>query len=719
MPSSPTAPPLHTNRRHAPPPIAGRGLFLSLAGGLVAAAFDVAQTLKTAELTHHLLLESMTDHPPLVLQYLMVGWGVGSLVCCAVWALALPVARWMGLEPARFTISIILATATLLSLLAADSYFLIEDDFQLRFLLHHHGMPYFWIFTILALGVAILAYGLLSPLMHSPRTRSHVVPALGLIPVLVLIWLLYRYLLFTGRIPMTGLGFRLLTMVFFLLLALTLPLGLRLLQTPGARRGALAMAGTGLLLAATAAWMASWSDSTAPLQADHTSPVDHVILISIDTLRTDALTSYGADPAQSPNIHRLADDGVLFERAISAAPWTSPAVASFLSGVSPACHYIMTSGGLPETVPSIAAYMRRAGFFTGALGIQVRLLKGTGFEQGFHTYRFYPRAYPLPTSAALAARCLASHRYGQSNSQRITDLAIDWIEANRHRPFFFWLHYLDPHQPYEPPRAYMGRVEPPTDRFGYVFARDGQQIRAAAPLAHLTDAEKQWARQLYQAEVRYVDHNLGRLFDKLMQWNLYERALIVLTSDHGEEFWDHGKWSHGHTLYQELLNVPLVIKPPEALQHLAGRRVSTFVSTMSIPATILRMCSIQPGEKNSVMAPSLVPLMANQPDAQPQASIVSEGLLYGPQRESIIFDQQKYIRNLEGPDKECYDLLNDPREQENLAPTRPGFIRHAHRLLEADRKRAQANRVFLGVTGGRQVRLSPEARGALEALGYL
>lgn len=210
-----------------------------------------------------------------------------------------------------------------------------------------------------------------------------------------------------------------------------------------------------------------------------------------------------------------------------------------------------------------------------------------------------------------------------------------------------------------------------------------------------------------------MDENIGRLLDKLELEGLYQDSLIILTSDHGEEFWEHGGLDHGHTLYNELLRVPLIVKLPSSVR---GVKIDKPVSTESLMATIADICQLEVG--NSWSAPSLRPLWEGNPHTVEYPPIVSTGSLYYEDKIAVFFDQYKYIRSLVSGFEEIYDLHADEQERRSLAPFREDLVERG-RALVAERRR-EADRIRAGLSLGEEsAPLDPVTVQQLRSLGYV
>jgi arylsulfatase A-like enzyme len=421
--------------------------------------------------------------------------------------------------------------------------------------------------------------------------------------------------------------------------------------------------------------------------------IRRVILITVDTLRQDALSVYGSS-TPTPNMDGLARDAVVFRRAYVVAPWTIPSLASVLTGLSPKVHRTVNlESRLPDGVTTLAEYMGGAGYRTAALGVNDLLTPVANLGQGFHRYEFRPRS-----------------------TGELTREAVQWLRENREEEFFLWVHYLDPHASYQPPVPLLPAGDPP-ERIGVAFEAI-QAVRRAEFVP--TPAEREWIRKLYEAEVRYVDRSLGELFGALKEMELYQGSLIILTSDHGEEFWEHGSVGHGHTLYEELLRVPLIIKLPAPA---AAAEVEIPAALPALLPTILDLCQVA-YDKDGLSFGSLAPLWQSDGEAVEPEPIFGERAL-GPyvnyEMHSVVLGDHKYIWSA-WPDRtrqELYDLARDPGEKKSVAEATPERVARLRELLDADADRTQELLVALKLGSPSLREIPEELKEQLKALGYL
>ena len=228
--------------------------------------------------------------------------------------------------------------------------------------------------------------------------------------------------------------------------------------------------------------------------------------------------------------------------------------------------------------------------------------------------------------------------------------------------------------------------------------------------------EREWIRELYRGEARQVDQSIGVLLDTLETLGIYDESLIILTSDHGEEFWEHEGYEHGHTLYNELLWIPLILKLPQS--EFAGTKVEQVVSNSSIMSTILDLCGIDP-EGDTPQSTSLASLWVPDAPESEGRPVVSTGLLYYEDRISVISAGVKYIRSRVTGREELYDLEQDPGEQSCVVARSPGELQRVRDVLESHDRTAEEQRRRFGIKGPDSVVLDRETEAQLKAMGYI
>jgi len=568
----------------------------------------------------------------------------------------------------------------------------------------------------LALGLAAfpLVYWALDGLARYPRVRDSVFHGCLSAPVLLLEAFVFQW---TGRqwLPWGGFAAFSVLLLFAVIGAGTL----WFFAWPGSAKRTLAALVTlsmGIAGATGYAWL-SQPEHVHEGAVAAAAPIPHIILLTVDTLRADALSCYGGT-TPTPNIDGLVADSVLFTNAYSSAPWTLPSFSSIFTGVSPWVHQATKMRqGLPAGLNTLGEKMAGAGYLTGGIGFNFFLTQrggGWGVKRGFAEYNFYPQ-FHSPRTAAMEV--LASRNESAfdlwATTDDLTRMAKGWVRGHESSGFFFWLHYLDPHMPYMPPEKYFpgGELnEAAALEYGSSDALDRFRSGHMPP----TEEAKGWLRDLYHGEVRHVDDRIGSFLSVLKETGIYDDALIIFTSDHGEEHFDHAGVDHGHTLYDELLRVPLAFKLPGSPKT---GKVEPTVGTVSILPTILELAGID-FTAGQFSGSSLVPYW-DQEFAEDQI-IFSTGAYVFEERESVIFEGWKYIRSLISGAEELYNLRADPKERDNLAAVDHERIAKAHALLRANEAHAEQLRKHYGLkTGAKGAELTEAERRLLRSLGYV
>jgi arylsulfatase A-like enzyme len=434
-----------------------------------------------------------------------------------------------------------------------------------------------------------------------------------------------------------------------------------------------------------------------------TPPPSNVLLVMIDSLRADHLSAYGYARATSPHLDRLAAQGVRFEDVVSPTSWTLPATATLMTGLPPEKHGVIHGRmRLEPGARTLAEVFRERGFATAGFAGGPFLRRRHGLAQGFEHYDDSVAALTNP----------ASHR--GITSPKLVSLATAWLEdwarATSPRPFFLFLYLWDVHFDYSPPPPYDTLFDP--DYAGSVTGRGlihDDRIHAGMPerdLAHLV--------ALYDGEIRFTDHHLGQLLQTLDALELADDTLVVVTSDHGEEFFEHGKKGHRLALYEESVRVPLILRHPGRLQ--AGRVVAEPVRLLDLPLTLLSLAGVAPTDDFGFRAAEpawrtrdLTPLIdGDTADEPPPAFADLEGFLV-----SIRARGYKLIMHDDRP-TEVYALDTDRGERVNLAGQRPEREAALHRELMRWRASLQDEPTFGAALG-----LSDADESQLRALGYL
>jgi arylsulfatase len=423
-----------------------------------------------------------------------------------------------------------------------------------------------------------------------------------------------------------------------------------------------------------------------------------ILLITIDALRADHVSAYGYKRLTTPAVDRIARRGVLFTKAMTQAPYTKAAIASLMSGLYPTTHktvtatvpYSETMTGhpatkpvstdvLPSTIATLPEELRDAGYRTLGFTANPFLIETFGFAQGFDVFRFFPGA-------------------DFATADRLVEEALSAVDGSDARPLFLWVHVMEPHSPYVPPR----------------WADDMFELEGSPQLIPDIRAVPHWLvpgtpddlrlyERRYDQEIAAADVAVDTLIRGFAQLRDGTNTVTVITADHGEQFFDHGGFEHNTTLYEELIHIPLIVTAPK----LAPRVVETPVELLDLYPTLLGFAGLEPEQE--VPGRDLSRVSADGGTARP-AFAENAGAL-----NAVRLDDWKLIRHANGRE-ELYNLRTDPRERHNLASTereRGAQLRSilsGHVAAAADRAKA---------IGAERAPVSRQMLERLRALGYV
>ncbi len=471
----------------------------------------------------------------------------------------------------------------------------------------------------------------------------------------------------------------------------------------------------------------------------------NVLLISLDTLRADRLSSYGYRLPTTPAIDALAQRGVLFEDVTVPTPKTWPSVATMLTGANPRTTGVrLASRQMRDGLPTLAEVFSAAGYRTAGVVTNYNLLPEYGFGKGFGTYiEAWEDAWQLMQPGAALSRD-PKQRLMQlfgaedmrsliqaTDAKLVTDRGLAWLdESPAEQPFFLWLHYMDPHGPYDPAPGYgklfdgqypVQELTPEALKSPHVHRLKGQ----TDPVSDLGFYEAR-----YDREIRSTDDQLGRLFAQLAQRGLAADTLIVVTADHGEALGDHDYYfEHGDQPYQECARVPLVMAHGQQLA--AGLRVSEPVGLIDVPSTVLELVGLE--LPSTFEGQSLAGLARGEAGARAPAHVFMESgsdkdpnrlmqlsVRQGPWKLILVRSAEDQASLGQGP-IELYDLSVDPDEQVNLATDpSPQVKKVVQKLLHELRVWKAKYPAGVGKSSAEfESELDPEMRNALIALGYI
>jgi choline-sulfatase len=362
----------------------------------------------------------------------------------------------------------------------------------------------------------------------------------------------------------------------------------------------------------------------------------NLVVVTIDTLRPDHLHCYGYPNIETPNVDRIAQNGVLFENAVTQTPLTPPSHASMFTGLYPTAHHVRDTGGfiLQPSSTTLATILQQQGWDTAAFISSAVLKKLFGLNQGFAVY---DDQMPKPKGHEFIED--AERRAGET-----VDRAVRWLDGQSGKPFFLWVHLYDPHAPYTPP----------------------------APFA------EQYKDRPYDGEIAYADHELGRLFDAIHKKSPADRTLLAVLSDHGESLGQHGEYSHGVFLYDSTLRIAFLMSGPGLP---AGLRVRQQARTVDLLPTVLELMGARPPA--GIQGVSLAPYLAGKnaaTDISYAETLYPKINMGWAELRAIRTNRWKYIL---APKPELYDLSQDPAETNNVIQSHAAEVEKFQAQLRA------------------------------------
>lgn len=407
-----------------------------------------------------------------------------------------------------------------------------------------------------------------------------------------------------------------------------------------------------------------------------------ILLITVDTLRADHTTPYGYQRRTTPHIQRrLADRGVVLEHAYAPAPWTLPSMSALFAGRYPneLVGESLTGFGIPPEVTPLAERLATAGYATAAFNANPTMHEGNGFARGFATF------YTPDVDVGWYRR----------NAADVGRRAIDWLRRHQDQRFFLWVHFLDPHDPYLAPQLVNGRSNFYPDYAGPVRGDWPDGLYSGKIRRELEPADVRQLAALYDSEIRHTDGWVGKLLASL-EPEVERETFIALTSDHGEELYEHGGFKHGQTLYEEQIHIPMLFRWDRRVEP--GLRLPGEVTLIDLFPTLLELGQAQPDPDTDGV--SILAALRGA-SALPARPLVAQNLSPGPRRFAVIARRQKlFVFDRHAPfasdsplfthhwrvDVErlertmLFDLGGDPGETKNLAAREPEKVRASGRF---------------------------------------
>jgi arylsulfatase A-like enzyme len=445
-----------------------------------------------------------------------------------------------------------------------------------------------------------------------------------------------------------------------------------------------------------------YTKSPPPAPAKPPRKARNAIVVMIDTLRADHLAPYAKTRVQTPVLDRFAREGVLFERFSAVEDWTKPSCATMLTGLYPCTHKTQTDMvRLPSSVRMISEELKGRGVATGAFIANGYVSGKFGFEKGWDHYTNYIREGK------------------KTDAEYVFADAASWIEASKDKRFYAYVHTIDPHVPYSPPKdflemydkePYSGPVEP---RMTHLLLEDIKKDKFKP-----TERDKERIKALYDGEISYHDKWFGGFLQKLNDLGLLEDTMVVVVSDHGEEFWDHGSVGHGHQIHQELIHVPFAcmwkgVLPPQT-------RVPDNHDHSCLVPTIFDAMQLAPPKY--LEGESVLRRMLGNPTTGPHAGFST----HQNDRQAVWSGRWKLL--MRGPVKTyLYDVEDDVASTKDLDEDHPIALTYMRTLLgqfqgapdkSRWRSRTMAHKSDLEVVE-EKVEMDEELEEQLKALGYV
>ncbi len=421
----------------------------------------------------------------------------------------------------------------------------------------------------------------------------------------------------------------------------------------------------------------------------------NVILLTIDCLRADFLGCLGSSENLTPNLDKFAEKGISLSQAIVNGPSTPFSFPSIFTST-----YALMDENFPKISSSrisITEILKRKGYITAGFHSNPYLSKVYNYDKFFDYFydsisdenvdykksgslRNFIKRYKILKNLAKKILSVLNSKYKikipYKPAHSINKKATDWLEQVENK-FFLWIHYMDTHHPFLPPEEYR------TVSFRKLAKLEG--ILSKNP-SNISKKKIQEIISIYSGTVKYVDNEIGKLFSKLKEMNLYDNSLIIITADHGEEFREHGGFSHQAKLYEELIHVPLLIKGPELPE---GVKLDNLVSLIDLAPTILEYLKVD--EKTQFKGRSFYPLLKNKSNGHLCEGVITESLAKngkvklsleeGSRLISYRTENWKLILDFDKKIKKLFNLREDPKETENLYEENIDLVLNFERIL--------------------------------------
>jgi arylsulfatase A-like enzyme len=407
-----------------------------------------------------------------------------------------------------------------------------------------------------------------------------------------------------------------------------------------------------LLLLIILIWPAATCDF---FRAEKVKP--NIIILLVDALRADGLGCYGNPLGTSPYLDSYGKKGIIFKNAFTQSSHTRISIASLLTGLIPPSHGLRKAGSwgaevkerkkelLNPDIVTIAEFLKYQGYITCAVTTNPQITEKFGFDQGFDDFYYMGKSKPLEVPA-----------------KKMNRTALDWLSSHEERPYFLYIHYIDVHAPYKPPEPYKK-----------MFTKDIPKHRplwADGPYrGNPSDEQIDYTRALYTAQIRYWDDEFRKFMKELEIKDLLQDTVVVVTSDHGDEFYEHGGFGHGFTCYEEMLDIPLImvwpgVMPEGVVREDESALIDLFPTLSKMAGLDISRMPLQGRDLFKNGWEGKPGIFSKKKDDKPR--VLYTETYRGKVPRCIRVKDEKIIRNQKNKAYEYYRLDNDPGEKKNL-----------------------------------------------------
>lgn len=482
---------------------------------------------------------------------------------------------------------------------------------------------------------------------------------------------------------------------------------------------------------------------SSPQAQNSTSPSLNVLIVLWDAVRFDHVGCYGYSRNTTPNLDSVAEKGILFENAIAHSSHTKESVPSFFTSLLPTSHNVkFITDALPKNLLTLPQIFKSFGYRTAAISFNPYISPPFGYKRGFNHFLAPSEEFIKINKTVLGHLLELSHRLPlvgeltfsllkithtsllsessltSTDAAVITDKAIQWIKKDPSKTFFLYLHYEGGHAPYEVSEEFSRLFSSENEEEPITMHPEG--VGLFLPFQEgepITEEEKKSLVAQYDAKICYHDYHLGRLLEYLKNSGLSENTLLVFLSDHGEDFYDHQGWGHGHSLYEELIHIPLIMSSPTHLPQ--GKRIESICGLVDIFPTILNLCGIW--EKIdlpfSIEGIDLTPLIRGTSNIISNDRYILSELVQGQNLAwSLRGKRYKLIAVESGGEEKImlFDLKQDPDEKKDISQEKPELT---EQLLKIMHERLQkAEKISFRP---QRMNLNEQEKKVLRSLGYI